>query len=288
MDEYKGDSNTWFIGNHADELTPWIPLLARKAGCNFFVIPCCPFDFFGKCQKKSSTELHIKPNEQKHLSSFQNYIAYMNQVARKCGYQPVLDKLKIPSTKRICIIGSSQKLLPKSRVRKVEISDYLSSKLARAQKSDSKFSQSPGSLEFQSRNPQEKVNNCTKISRETTQTIVNKIFTKLLSEIHMVEDEGYVTKWNSGKHDLRLKDVMDFLTEEEKCVLKSQGNGIQTLIKNNKYIFTIEKGCVKLRQPALCTNSDIAAAHLRSKPCYFFRNHPNGCPLTSNSCAFRH
>ena len=39
---------TWLLGNHSDELTVWIPVLARQIGCHFLTIPCCDFDFSGK------------------------------------------------------------------------------------------------------------------------------------------------------------------------------------------------------------------------------------------------
>ncbi|VDN35456.1 unnamed protein product [Gongylonema pulchrum] len=43
----------FLIGNHTDELTPWIPIMAARSRSNFFLLPCCPFDFYGRFQKKS-------------------------------------------------------------------------------------------------------------------------------------------------------------------------------------------------------------------------------------------
>ena len=42
----------WLVGNHSDELTPWIPYLASKSGprTNFFVLPCCFHDFDARFQ----------------------------------------------------------------------------------------------------------------------------------------------------------------------------------------------------------------------------------------------
>ncbi|KAI6215339.1 hypothetical protein M3Y94_00374100 [Aphelenchoides besseyi] len=36
----------FIIGNHSDELIPWIPILAVRRRCSFFIIPCCFHDFF--------------------------------------------------------------------------------------------------------------------------------------------------------------------------------------------------------------------------------------------------
>ena len=43
-------SADWLIGNHSDELTPWIPVMAARTSlsCNFFLLPCCTHDFTAK------------------------------------------------------------------------------------------------------------------------------------------------------------------------------------------------------------------------------------------------
>ncbi|KAF8981256.1 hypothetical protein BDQ17DRAFT_1438512 [Cyathus striatus] len=41
--------DSWIISNHADELTPWTPLLAVLYGCTGYIsIPCCPWSFDAK------------------------------------------------------------------------------------------------------------------------------------------------------------------------------------------------------------------------------------------------
>lgn len=37
----------WLIGNHSDELTPWIPVMASRSSftTRYFVLPCCAHDF---------------------------------------------------------------------------------------------------------------------------------------------------------------------------------------------------------------------------------------------------
>ena len=46
----------FLIGNHSDELTPWIPVMATRLNCNFMVIPCCPFGFYAKYNTKDKAE----------------------------------------------------------------------------------------------------------------------------------------------------------------------------------------------------------------------------------------
>jgi tRNASer (uridine44-2'-O)-methyltransferase len=42
---------TFIISNHADQLTPWTPLLAYISNCPFIAIPCCSHGLSGKLQR---------------------------------------------------------------------------------------------------------------------------------------------------------------------------------------------------------------------------------------------
>ena len=66
----------WILGNHTDELTPWIPVIAARSKANFWLLPCCFFDFFSKWNNdgKSSSQVHnnlldIHPPDQKSTES---------------------------------------------------------------------------------------------------------------------------------------------------------------------------------------------------------------------------
>lgn len=39
------DGVNWILANHSDELTPWIPLIARRTNAKFWLLPCCEWDF---------------------------------------------------------------------------------------------------------------------------------------------------------------------------------------------------------------------------------------------------
>ncbi|XP_068612179.1 probable tRNA (uracil-O(2)-)-methyltransferase [Brachionichthys hirsutus] len=81
----------WLIGNHSDELTPWIPFIAARSSysCRFFVLPCCFFDFYGKYQRRQSG----KPQ-------YREYVDFIAEVGQACGFSAEEDCLRIPSTKR--------------------------------------------------------------------------------------------------------------------------------------------------------------------------------------------
>ena len=52
----------WILGNHSDELTPWIPVFASLSGpnTNYWLLPCCPFNFTAKYQRKDATKAEIQ------------------------------------------------------------------------------------------------------------------------------------------------------------------------------------------------------------------------------------
>ncbi|MED6246371.1 hypothetical protein ATANTOWER_016951 [Ataeniobius toweri] len=82
----------WLIGNHSDELTPWIPVIAARSSysCRFFVLPCCFFNFYGKYQRRQCKK-----------SQYKEYINFIAEVGQVCGFDTEEDCLRIPSTKRV-------------------------------------------------------------------------------------------------------------------------------------------------------------------------------------------
>ncbi|KAJ2002838.1 tRNA(Ser) Um(44) 2'-O-methyltransferase [Coemansia thaxteri] len=89
----------WIIGNHADELVPWIPVIAAQSEAsrpNFVVIPCCPHDFSGR--KMTFTTAAGQ-------SKYHAYAAYICDVAKRCGFEVEREYLRIPSTKNLALVG---------------------------------------------------------------------------------------------------------------------------------------------------------------------------------------
>ncbi|KAL1922507.1 uncharacterized protein VTP21DRAFT_10046 [Calcarisporiella thermophila] len=89
----------WFIGNHADEMIPWIPIVATRSGpdCKVFVIPCCFFALSGK--------KHIFSAEQIRNGRYESYLAEIERIMQLCGFRPQRENLRIPSTKNVGIVG---------------------------------------------------------------------------------------------------------------------------------------------------------------------------------------
>jgi hypothetical protein len=89
----------WILGNHPDELTLWIPVLAARSHANFFIIPCCFFQLDGR--------KFTWGNEA--LGRYQTYCQHVLEHCVRCGFVPETEMLRIPSTKNLCIVGRQRK-----------------------------------------------------------------------------------------------------------------------------------------------------------------------------------
>ncbi|VEL26892.1 unnamed protein product [Protopolystoma xenopodis] len=100
----------WLIGNHSDELTPWLPVLALRSNimCNVFVIPCCPFSLYQKYDPSvvhwSSMSNSINANGTRLKSRYWAYLDYIENLYHECGYLTERDVLRIPSTKKVSLV----------------------------------------------------------------------------------------------------------------------------------------------------------------------------------------
>ncbi|CAG0910060.1 unnamed protein product, partial [Cyprideis torosa] len=72
--ETQFDNVNWIIGNHCDELAPWIPVFAARSrpAANFLLLPCCPFQLDGR---RYSRKDHSQ-------SQFQEYCEYLKELAK--------------------------------------------------------------------------------------------------------------------------------------------------------------------------------------------------------------
>lgn len=266
----KRERALWLIGNHSDELTPWIPVVARRLNATgFFIIPCCPFDYFKKYQRKGDL-----PGS----SIYQNYMEYVCTIGDEYGYQPALDKLRIPSTKNICLIGidCSRKFQPGDLPGRVEvIMDQLETD--KEANSPSKFV--PRTKESERESP--------KLNKTTAKEIVDKIFFLLLSDSEQTTSSG----WHVGRQDVTLPEITNILSEDQRAMLKGKGNGLKTLVKSNRHIFKNDGNYVRIRIPTEndveCVN-EFSRNRIKTRDCYFHVHHPQGCPLQNEVCTYKH
>ncbi|KZF20918.1 DUF1613-domain-containing protein [Xylona heveae TC161] len=128
-------AGTFIISNHADELTPWTPLLGALSGSPFLIIPCCSHDLSGakfrapavhalaaqKASSASSTDQNNnkkqnhtqnqnqkqkQPNpQQQQPSTYASLVAWVEHIAHDAGYIVEREMLRIPSTRNVALIG---------------------------------------------------------------------------------------------------------------------------------------------------------------------------------------
>ncbi|XP_067435816.1 probable tRNA (uracil-O(2)-)-methyltransferase [Thunnus thynnus] len=293
----------WLIGNHSDELTPWIPVIASRSSysCRYFVLPCCFFDFYGKYQRRQCKK-----------SQYKEYIDFITEVSQVSGFNTEEDCLRIPSTKRVCLVGKS---------RSYQASDEAQAEHRRAcyiqsrqtvsgvtvQGSDirndrdcchgnAETNRTPGNswgAGFQPRDKVEVVRNCAALPRDFVDGIVLQVANVLLG---MTVDDGggLSTDWNRGG-SLSVSEVAGLLEQETLQLLKKECGGLQTLLKNNHQVFRVEGGRVYIRDwrdrkssRADAKRKPVSPGALKTRPCWFHDHHPQGCPLQAEHCAFAH
>lgn len=124
----------WIIGNHSDELSPWIPVMAsrcqrdkkarpicdvggetladersdrdlRRAYPRFFVLPCCFFDFDGKKVSFGRTRRTLGVRAEAGTGKYEQYYRWIAQISKAFGFTTEYENLRIPSTKYVSLLG---------------------------------------------------------------------------------------------------------------------------------------------------------------------------------------
>ncbi|XP_069488129.1 probable tRNA (uracil-O(2)-)-methyltransferase [Ambystoma mexicanum] len=323
----------WLIGNHSDELTPWLPVIAARSAfsCCYFVLPCCFFNFHGKYSRRKSKK-----------TQYREYLDFITEVGIACGFDVEEDCLRIPSTKRVCLIGKSRTYQPHDEAlidqQRMQYIQKQQPNLKLAKEDTSSCSITDNTLisnhcnkhdvisgdgaenihvlctEDNKRNtesmswvcgflPREKfeqVRNCASLPRDFIDQVVLQVANLLLSESNqdhgecMGEEHGKA--WNSGS-SLPLMEVAESLDRETLQRLKNECGGLQTLLRNNHQVFEVHDARVYIRDWRKEKTAKKTKEEFRRKPpseflktrlCWFFMNHPDGCPLASESCLFAH
>uniref|UniRef100_M3YGK1 tRNA (uracil-O(2)-)-methyltransferase n=1 Tax=Mustela putorius furo TaxID=9669 RepID=M3YGK1_MUSPF len=317
----------WLIGNHSDELTPWVPVIAARSsyGCRFFVLPCCFFDFTGKYSRRQSRK-----------TQYREYLDFVTEVGLACGFHVEEDCLRIPSTKRVCLIGKSRTYPPAGEVSMDEQrTQYINSRRGRPVSPPSEVSvplppratvghaghpdghqtldtgAATGRAEiradqlwlsgFQPREKAERVRNCATLPRDFIDQVVLQVAHLLLNgeQLNTGSASSSSSKaWNRGG-SLSLAEVAHELAGETLQRLKRECGGLQTLLRNNHQVFedTVVNGRVHIRdwrekklqrQPHSEAKRRLCSEAFKTRMCWFYSHHPDGCVLPSDSCPFAH
>jgi tRNASer (uridine44-2'-O)-methyltransferase len=96
---------TFIISNHADELTPWTPILATISECSFMMIPCCSHALSGARYRAPAPK-----GAPGSTSTFASLVAWVSSIARDCGWDVEKEMLRIPSTRNTALIGRRREI----------------------------------------------------------------------------------------------------------------------------------------------------------------------------------
>lgn len=91
---------TFIVSNHADELTPWTPVLAAVSECPFIMIPCCSHDLSGARFRAPAPKV-----KGKSPSAYSSLVEWVTIIARDCGWELEKEMLRIPSTRNTGLVG---------------------------------------------------------------------------------------------------------------------------------------------------------------------------------------
>jgi tRNASer (uridine44-2'-O)-methyltransferase len=104
----------FLIGNHADELTPWIPALAtRYRASGYLSIPCCAWTLDARFDRSRDVPFCTVDPESLNLggeagssgSSYALYRVWLTALSVHCGWAVEVEMLRIPSTRNWAIVG---------------------------------------------------------------------------------------------------------------------------------------------------------------------------------------
>ena len=120
------------IGNHADELTPYVPILSILYGASGYLnIPCCPWDLDQKFSRGNNTQYPLPERDVegatetgaghnnddrwveslnlggdgKFTSSYSAYRIWLARLTSWCGWEIETEVLRIPSTRNWALVG---------------------------------------------------------------------------------------------------------------------------------------------------------------------------------------
>lgn len=280
-DESLYPDTDWIIGNHSDELSPWIPVIAARSAptTRYFLLPCCAFEFNGhKFQRRSAGD-----------SQYNGFLDYVKRISEECGFETAMDRLKIPSTKRVCLIGR--------RPSGAMTDEQFAANSARIQrfidgetKTEATDTRRAWSAAFTPRPSVEEVRNCSKLERSLQTEIVQQVVDHLLAKRRFLDT---FPSWNIGGQ-CPISDLIKLFPGELLKQMKSECGGLQTLLRNHNQVFLVQQGTVQIRAPltkaqrsALVAEKKLKAL-VKQRSCWFKDNHPDGCPIASEDCNFLH
>lgn len=152
---------------------------------------------------------------------------------------------------------------------------------------------------FHPREKAERVRNCAALPRGFIDQVVLQVANLLLGGKQLntgSSRNGSLKTWNGGE-SLSLAEVASELDTETLRRLKRECGGLQTLLRNSHQVFRVVNGRVHIRdwreetlwetkQPEV--KQRVLSEACKTRLCWFFMHHPDGCALSADCCPFAH
>lgn len=203
-----------------------------------------------------------------------------------------MDRLRIPSTKRTCLIGWKRTYAKEDTATlDVNIQKLIDARSTDQQAENANQVCEQWSASFRARSPTERTRNCTQLDKGLILDIVNMVVAHLLHAGRRIPLESGAT-WNAGRQ-IEIGEVVKLIPREMLQQLRNECGGLQTLLKNHNNIFCVARGKVQFRIPGTVDKKKrkrkSGKVPLRKvKSCWFHENHPDGCPALEIDCDFQH
>ncbi|KAL3095105.1 hypothetical protein niasHT_027924 [Heterodera trifolii] len=264
------DGADFLIGNRSDQIIPWIPLIAAKFRCNFFLLPNIPMNFHSNFGKR----IVAKCEQHSPSGRLKQFYAFLERISKMLGFEVTTDQLKIPSKRRKCLIGVvSPNGLPKANELD-KIIDHLFSM------------ESNGGKQSKGR-PDKQLNAKAMSTNECFVDLSRRIISHLISK---GSDQKFCN-WHCGGAATVKEIAKTVLNEQHRLFLSGIRRGLLTFLHSQRQLFVLSNGTVSLRfwhSDYQRFEKKIGREKLRTFQCLFHQNHPDGCPIGPEKCPFKH
>ncbi|XP_059962487.1 probable tRNA (uracil-O(2)-)-methyltransferase isoform X2 [Mesoplodon densirostris] len=293
----------WLIGNHSDELTPWVPVIAARSSynCRFFVLPCCFFDFVGKYQRRQSKQTQYR--------GYLDFITEVCLIGKSRTYPPAEEDSVDERRTRYINSRRGGPVSPPGQVPAppppgataggADGPEGRGALVAGARHTPESPAEGLWLSGFHPREKAERVRNCAALPRDFIDRVVVQVANLLLGgkQLNTTSSQSRSVKaWNRGG-SLSLAEVAGKLDREMLQRLKRECGGLQTLLRNNPQVFQVLNGRVRIRdwreeRPRKEKEPEakrrLFSETFKTRICWFFAHHPDGCVLPSDRCPFAH
>uniref|UniRef100_A0A915DEA7 tRNA (uracil-O(2)-)-methyltransferase n=1 Tax=Ditylenchus dipsaci TaxID=166011 RepID=A0A915DEA7_9BILA len=236
--------------------------MAARLKCNFFLLPCCAYDFFSKFSRTSRKEIT-------GVGVPDTYHNFIKSIIQKLGFDLKEDQLKIPSRKTKCFIGT----IPGNGLPE-NVEEIIEELLLVARQVKPTFFARPAIQQLR---------NCSAIPHDFRLATTRKFFEYLLALEDTENKDSH--NWRSGS-SVPLIELANLLSDQEKNMMKNQDGGMQTFLKNQHQVFLTRSGRVEIRNWPVVYKEFLQKPNIKDNfqksPCWFYFNHPDGCPVNDS------